>query len=66
MIEGLEELEVGEKKKFFLTNGYVFTIKITKITQDTIFGIDKFGQEIFFSKEIVAGITSSFNVKNVE
>ena len=60
-----EELEVGEKKKIFLTNGYVFTIKITKITQDTIFGIDKFGQEISFTKEMIAGILSSFSDKNV-
>lgn len=53
-----EKIEIGEKKKFILTNGMIFTVTVTELSHnfDTIYGTDKFGEDIMLSSESVSAV----------
>ncbi|MCW8966625.1 MAG: hypothetical protein OQK82_08075 [Candidatus Pacearchaeota archaeon] len=53
-----EKIDVGEKKKFILKNGMIFTVKITDIEKnlETLYGIDKFNEEIILSADSISAI----------
>lgn len=52
----IEKLKEGDKKKIILKNGMIYSIDITKIYDNIIRGIDKFGQEIEFDGSLIGAI----------
>lgn len=61
----IENIEEGDRIKFILKNNFIYTLKIKKILENEIIGIDKFGEEIQISKDIISVINplSGLDVK---
>jgi len=48
----------GKNVKVFLTNGFIYTLKDLEVFENSLKGVDKFGEEIILSKSSITSIAS--------